>query len=302
VPELPEVETIRAQLDPVLPGLTVIEAGSHPSARFTPAVEALGAELGPIRRRGKFLLVDLVGPYRRSDRDHPAGDRRRAGERELIIHLGMTGSLTVTDGAGPVAETLADPYLRAWWRLEHPAGPAAEVEAEPRLLAFRDVRRFGRIRVVPTGDHQGLPTLHHLGPEPFDPRLDGHRFAELVNRSRRPLKTRLLSQRPIAGVGNIYADEALWLAGINPRITGRLSPTRAASLLDAIRTVLHQAIGNGGTTLRDYRDASGGQGTNQRELQAYGRAGLPCARCGTPLRAAALDTRTTTWCPTCQRR
>ncbi|MEM7275715.1 MAG: zinc finger domain-containing protein, partial [Actinomycetota bacterium] len=124
---------------------------------------------------------------------------------------------------------------------------------------------------------------------------------ERLATSRRKVKTQLLSQRPIAGVGNIYADEALWLARINPKAT-RLSERRATELLDAIRIVLAKGIDNGGTTLRDYRDAEGRRGDNQASLAAYGRAGQPCFRCDTELRSAVIDARTTTWCPACQRR
>ncbi len=284
MPELPEVETIRRQLDPRLRGRLVLEADSHPSAKFTPAVEAVGATLLAARRRGKFLLV-------------PTDD-----DRELVIHLGMTGALDFQPAAGP------DPYLRAWWRLGPPdpalggshAGGDGLAAAE-ETLRFVDVRRFGRIRIVAAGDYRSIPTLAAAGPEPFDDDLDGRAFWDRLRTSRRRIKTQLLSQRPIAGVGNIYADEALWLAGINPRAT-RLGLERSTVLLDAIREVLAQGIDNGGTTLRDYRNVDGGAGDNQRTLAAYGRAGEPCHRCGSTLRSATVDARTTTWCPQCQRR
>ena len=275
MPELPEVETIRRQLEPRLTGRLVTEAGSHPSGKFTPAREVTGARITGTRRRGKYLLL-------------ATGDGR-----ELIVHLGMTGSLTLAS-----EPDLDDPYLRAWWQLDTTGRAAAPQPAE--TLLFTDVRRFGRIRVVPAGDYRTIGGLAAAGPEPFDPAFDGRQFWRLLQRSRRKLKTQLLSQRPIAGVGNIYADEALWLAGINPRAT-RLSQARAASLLDAIRHVLSQGIDNGGTTLRDYRDLDGGRGDNQRALAAYGRRGQPCLRCGELLRSAVIDARTTTWCPGCQR-
>ena len=281
MPELPEVETVRRQLDPRLVGRSVVEAGSHHSEKFTPATGATGSRLTGTGRRGKFLLLDLDD------------------DRQLVIHLGMTGRLHVVEPsglsstrseAGSVAEFDDDPYRRAWWQLD-----------DGGRLDFLDVRRFGRIRVVPSGDYSSIPALRTAGPEPWDPELDGTRFAELIGRSRRRLKTQLLSQRPIAGVGNIYADEALWLAGINPKVT-RLSAERATVLLDAIRQVLERGLDNGGTTLRDYRDADGRRGENQSALAAYGRAGQECRRCRSILRSAVIDARTTTWCPTCQRR
>ncbi len=277
MPELPEVETVRRQLAPLLLGRRVVEAGSHPSAKFTPATAVTGARIVSDGRRAKFLIFG-------TDDD-----------RELVIHLGMTGQLTLLDG-GTVdggtadADDSDDRHLRAWWRLD-----------DGRTLQFVDVRRFGRIRVVPTGEYSSIPALHTAGPEPFDPTLDGKRFWADLAKSRRKLKTKLLSQRPIAGVGNIYADEALWLAAINPRAT-RLSQHRAGLLLEAIREVLEKGIDNGGTTLRDYRDAEGRSGGNQHSLSAYGRAGLPCPRCGTILISAPIDARTSTWCPMCQRR
>lgn len=276
MPELPEVETIRREIEPDVIDRMVLEAGSHPSEKFTPARDLVGAELTAATRRGKFLIL-------------PTAD-----DRELIIHLGMTGALHFVD---PNIEEL-DPYVRAWWLLGPAVGGSTQ---ETTMLVYRDVRRFGRIRVVPTGEYGGIPTLASMGPEPFDPNFDGEQFWTLLRRSRRRLKTQLLSQRPIAGVGNIYADEALWLARLNPRLT-TVSRPRAAVLLDAIRTVLGQGIENGGTTLRDYRNVSGGEGTNQQTLAAYGRGGLACLRCSETLRSAVIDARTSTWCATCQRR
>lgn len=292
MPELPEVETIRRQLAPRLTGRPVLGAGSHPSAKFTPAIDAVGARLVGVERRGKFLLI-------------PTGDGR-----EIVVHLGMTGALHLLDPprhatAGPHEPPKLDdrhrPYLRAWWRLG-PATTSPPDGTDHGLdVAYVDVRRFGRIRVVPAGDYHTIPTLAAAGPEPFDPRLDGDAFHALLARSRRKIKTQLLSQRPVAGVGNIYADEALWLASINPRAT-RLGRNRAAALLDAVRQVLTRAIDNGGTTFRDYRDAEGSAGRNQATLAVYGRAGQPCPRCGTELAGGVIDARGSTWCPLCQRR
>jgi formamidopyrimidine-DNA glycosylase len=271
VPELPEVETIRRQLTPVLSGTELVDAGSHWSAKFTPALEAIGHEVAGTRRRGKYLIVDLVAPD-----DSP---------RELIIHLGMTGRLAVEDHPD-----LDHPHLRAWWRL-----------ADGRMLTFHDARRFGRINVVDKGDHANIPTLAALGPEPFDDAFNGKDLAAFVKRSNRHLKTILLGQRAVAGVGNIYADEALWMAEINPA-TRRLSRARADRLVDTVRAALRSGLDHGGTTLRDYVDSTGDRGANQHELHCYGHSGEPCERCGTTLRRRALDARTTTWCPQCQAR
>jgi formamidopyrimidine-DNA glycosylase len=265
VPELPEVETIRRQLAPRLSGRTVVEAWGHPSPKFAGATEATGAVIEGVDRRGKYLLVALDG------------------DRHLGVHLGMTGQLSIRP-----ADEEPDPYCRAWWALD----------AHERL-ELRDVRRFGRVAVMPRADHSAMPTLAAQGPEPFDEAFNGDHLYRALRQSRARVKTQLLSQRPVAGVGNIYADEALWAAQINP---GSRKVTRAQSvaLRDEIVRVLAAGIGHGGTTLRDYRDADGGSGSNQLHLDCYGRAGRPCRRCGTTLVRRVLDARGTTLCPSCQ--
>jgi formamidopyrimidine-DNA glycosylase len=265
MPELPEVETVRRQLEPLVAGRRIVEAWGHPSAKFSSAPFAAGAAIESVGRRGKYLLLALDD------------------DRELIVHLGMTGQLRLRPAD-------LDPYVRAWWALD-----------DDRILELRDVRRFGRIGVVPRGEHASLPTLAAQGPEPWDEALDDGGLWRNLRRSNAHVKTQLLSQRPIAGVGNIYADEGLWRAGIHP---ARRSITRkeADRLLAELRNVLEQGIANGGTTLRDYRTPDGEPGRNQLELGCYGRAGEPCLRCGDELRRSVIDARGTTHCPTCQRR
>jgi len=269
VPELPEVETIRTQLDPLLRDVSITDAWSFPSAKFSDAPLAVGGRVREVRRRGKYLLFGL---------DHVSGPL------ELVVHLGMTGRLAVTEQAP------SGPHLRAHWSLEG-----------ARHLRFDDVRRFGRVAVVAQGEHAALPTLAALGPEPFDAAFTPEHLRAAVNRSTRAVKTQLLSQRVVAGVGNIYADEALWRAGVHPAAR-RLTRRQALQLRDAIVDVLGEAIAHKGTTLRDYRDAAGERGTNQFRLDCYGRHGEPCVRCGDPLRRRVIDARTTTWCARCQRR
>ncbi len=265
MPELPEVETVRRQLEPLVVRQTISEAWGHPSAKFASAPHAAGARIEAVGRRGKYLLFALDD------------------ERELVVHLGMTGVLRLRSGE-------LDPYVRAWWALDGGG-----------VLELRDVRRFGRVGVVPVGEYASLPTLAAQGPEPWDEALDDGGLWHATRRGRARIKTQLLSQRPLAGVGNIYADEALWRAGIHP---ARRSITRKESdrLLAELRSVLDQGIANGGTTLRDDRTPDGEPGRNQLELGCYGRAGEPCARCGTELRRTVIDARGTTFCPTCQPR
>lgn len=267
MPELPEVEMVRRQLEPRLRGRAISNARSHPSAKFTPALDAIGSGIESLQRRGKYLIARL-------DDDH-----------ELIIHLGMTGRLAVE--SEPDLDAV---HLRAWWQLD-----------DGKVWTFHDVRRFGRIRVVPAGRYETIATLAALGPEPFADDFTAAGLWRAIGRSRRALKTQLLSQRPVAGIGNIYADEALWLARINPAVR-RISAQRAARLVEAIRSALTSGLNYGGTTLRDYVNAEGEPGTNQRYLHCYGQAGRPCKRCGTTLRRRIIDARSTTWCPHCQRR
>jgi len=270
MPELPEVETIRKQLRPRLVGSVIVDAGSHWSEKFTAAVEAVGDEITDVGRRGKYLIIET------------SGDQQR---HHLIIHLGMTGRLAVGAGDDP-----DHPHLRAWWRLD-----------DDRVLTLHDTRRFGRIYWVPSGDWSSIPTLFAIGPEPFDESFNAAHLHREIKRSSRHVKTQLLSQRPVAGIGNIYADEALWLAAINPAAR-TLSRPRAERLVAGIREALQSGVDNGGTTLRDYVDSDGRSGTNQHRLHCYGRSGEPCERCGTILRKRELDARGTTWCPSCQAR
>ena len=266
MPELPEVESVRRQLAPELRGRRIEEtwADPHPAIprEFVDVELAAGRTILDVGRRGKFLIAPLDGGL------------------ELILHLGMTGSFRFD---------LDDPYVRARLWLD-----------DGRVLTFRDVRRFGRIAVVRAGDYSDLPTLSLLGPEPLSEDFDPVVFAEVLGKTRAPVKPYLLSQRPVAGVGNIYADEALWLARIHPT-SRRVGKARAFELHAAIRRVLADAIERGGTTFSDYQMVNGESGRNQNFLVAYGQGGRPCPRCSTPLRKIVLGGRGTTYCPRCQR-
>lgn len=266
MPELPEVETVRRGLEPLVRGHVLADAGSHPSARFTAATEAVGRRVESVGRRGKYLILALDD------------------DRSLVVHLGMTGQLRV-DAAGEEP----DPYDRAWWSLD-----------DGRRLVYRDVRRFGRIAVV-GDDLSSMPTLAALGPEPFDPEFSPEHLWRSLRSSSVRVKTQLLNQRVVAGIGNIYVDEALWRAQVRPSARS-ISRPAAQRLHRAIVDVLSEGIDNGGTTLRDYRTATGEKGRNQHRLDCYGRAGEPCVRCGTELRRAVVDGRGTTWCSACQPR
>ncbi|MGB3411976.1 MAG: bifunctional DNA-formamidopyrimidine glycosylase/DNA-(apurinic or apyrimidinic site) lyase [Microthrixaceae bacterium] len=291
MPELPEVETIRRQLEPRLVGATITDSWTFGTPKFSDAPLALGSSINSVRRLGKYLLMGLTSATGGEAGAEPVEEGSEASgptERELIVHLGMTGRLAVIDSSagGPTGFS----HIRASWEL-----------TGDRTLVFDDVRRFGRIAVVEFGDYRSLPTLFALGPEPFGDSFTPESLREAINGSRRAIKTQLLSQRVVAGVGNIYADEALWLAGVHPR-SQRLTWAQAVLLRDEIRNVLRSGIDDGGTTLRNYRDADGGSGSHQERLLCYGRAGQDCRRCGSILRRIVVDARSTTYCPVCQRR
>lgn len=267
MPELPEVEWVRRRLEPMLADRRIVEGWGHPSPKFAQAPGAAGSVVTGVGRRGKYLLIGLDD------------------DRELIVHLGMTGWLRSRDESFP-----ADPYVRAWWRLD-----------DDSTIELHDVRRFGRVAVVAAGDHSSLPTLDALGPEPWDTTLDGDGLWRRLHASRARLKTKLLSQRPIAGVGNIYADEGLWRAEVHPALRS-VTRAQASRLLLGLRDALETGLANGGTTLRDYRTPDGEPGRNQSSLHCYGRAGEACERCGEVLISHVYDGRTATFCPTCQHR
>lgn len=266
MPELPEVESVRRQLAPRLEGRHIRAVTVVPQRRFQAVGRAAGHHVGSVRRRGKYLLADLDGGL------------------ELVMHLGMTGSFRFRGD-----DWRPDPYVRATFRLDD------------AVLDFRDVRRFGSLAVVEAGDYRTLATLAALGPEPLSDDFDPVDFHRALQRSRMPVKPWLLTQRPVAGVGNIYADEALWRAGINPHAR-RIGQARARALWTAIREVLSEAVEREGTTFRDYQMVNGQSGRNAPFLVAYGQGGRPCPRCATPLRKVSLGGRGTTYCPACQRR
>ena len=266
MPELPEVESVRRQLDPELSGRHVVDVwwDPHPAMprEFLDLGRAVGRTIKSVGRRGKFLIAPLDAGL------------------ELVMHLGMTGAFRFD---------LDDPYVRATLLLD-----------DGRALAFRDVRRFGRMAVVEAGNYESIPTLAILGPEPLSDEFDADVFAAVLARTSAPVKPYLMTQRPVAGVGNIYADEALWRARIHPG-SRRVGRRRAHTLRDAIREVLSDAIEREGTTFRDYQMVNGEGGRNASFLAAYGRGGEPCPRCSAPLKKIVLGGRGTTYCPNCQR-
>lgn len=268
MPELPEVETIRRQLESTIVNSIILDAAANPIAKFEDAVQAIGNEILDISRRGKFLIINLDD------------------QRELIIHLGMTGKLTTSK------EKEVSKHTHAWWELIK--------DNKKFFLLYNDVRKFGKISIAENKDYRKLPTLNSIGPEPLSEELTKEIFWTNLNRSHRKIKTQLLSQKPVAGIGNIYADESLWLSKINPHKRS-LTKSESENLLFAIRQIITKAVQNGGTTLKDYRDSNNNKGTNQYSLNVYGRKNQECFRCGHELFTEVIDSRTTTWCKNCQK-
>jgi len=274
VPELPEVETIRAGLEPVLVGRTfehVEIADPRLTRPYEPrevAAELVGEKVEALERRGKYLVV------------------RFESGRVLLIHLRMTGSLQhLRDESAS-----EDPYRRAVVRLDNGSD-----------VAYRDVRRFGTWLLLEPGELE--PYLaERIGGEPLSRALTSRSLRERLARRRAPLKAVVLDQRVFAGVGNIYADEALWWARLHPlRPAGDLGPDEVQALVRGIRRALRLGIERQGATLRDYRGADGAEGGMQNEFRVYGREDEPCPRCGTPIEKTRAGGRGTWYCPGCQR-
>jgi formamidopyrimidine-DNA glycosylase len=270
MPELPEVETTRAGIAPHLIGTRIARlAIRQPQLRWPippVLIETLpGQRVESIERRAKYLLVNT-------------------GAGSALIHLGMSGSLRVLDPDVPLGKH--DHYD---WLLD-----------SGRILRYTDPRRFGSLLWQPRGEMHEL--LADLGPEPLSDAFDGdHLWMRSRNRAA-SVKTFIMDQAIVVGVGNIYAAEALFAAGIHPtRAAGSVSRTRYARLAGEIKRILLYAITRGGTTLRDFISPDGAPGYFEQELFVYGRAGEPCKGCGTPIRAITLGQRTTFYCPRCQR-
>ena len=280
MPELPEVETVRRTLAPHLVGRRVTEVVVRNQAlrvrvdRRALAARVAGHRIGALRRRAKYLLAEVEGGA------------------VLVLHLGMSGRLTVVPRALPLHK-----HDHLVFRLEPRAGRPLEE------LRFRDPRRFGLAVVLDTGEVAGSALFRHLGPEPLDPAaLDAERLRARARGRRAPIKSLLLDARLLVGVGNIYACESLHRAGIDPRTPAdRLGPRRWERVLGAVREVLAGSIAEGGTSLNDYRDGEGRPGLYQVTLAVYGREGEPCRGCGRRIRRIVQSGRSTFFCGGCQK-
>jgi formamidopyrimidine-DNA glycosylase len=274
MPELPEVETVVRTLRPRLLGASIRAVWTsgkglrmaRPVDRAALARLSIAAPITTVRRKGKYILIDL--------------GRAQAG---ILVHLGMTGRLRVQAAAEPRA-----PHTHVVWSL-----------TGGRELRFVDARRFGW--VAASRDVDSLPEMAGLGPDALA-ELDVDRLRVLLAASGAPLKAFLLDQKRVAGLGNIYVCEALFRARLHPRTPARRAAGRASQLLRGIRAALRIALANRGTTMRDFVDSEGRSGDNAAALLVYGREGKPCRICGEPVRRSPEAGRSTFYCPRCQRR
>jgi formamidopyrimidine-DNA glycosylase len=270
MPELPEVETIVRGLDRLLRGKTIASATvmmakivSPEPPRFEEALR--GEQIASVGRRGKMVVVELTS------------------RRCLLVHLRMTGRLIVQEACARDPE----PYTKVLLRY-----------TDDSRLCFADIRQFGRMRLVEPEDKWASD----VGIEPLSEEFSVEWLATLLRGRTTPIKVFLLDQRHVAGLGNIYACEALWEAGIPPsRPAGSISREGRQHLHAAIRDVLERAITLRGTSIDDYVDAEGAKGGFQNQLKVYGRDGQPCLRCGRMVQRIVLAQRGTWWCPGCQK-
>jgi formamidopyrimidine-DNA glycosylase len=275
VPELPEVETIRRALEPALLGRRFVRVSildgrlTRPADPAAVAASLEGERVAAVSRRGKYLVVGFESG------------------RHLLVHLRMTGSFRGGGNGGPGPQV--DAHCRAVVTLDDGSD-----------VVFRDVRRFGTWELL-EAEELAPYFAARLGPEPLERGFTARRLARALAGRRVAVKAALLDQRAVAGVGNIYADEALWAARIHPRRpAGSLEEAEVARLAAAVRAALRRGIARRGATLRDYRTPDGSSGAMQREFRVYGRAGEPCDRCGTQIERTVVGGRGTWYCPACQ--
>lgn len=285
MPELPEVETVRRGLAPLLESRRIATAVARRADLRWPLPERFaeriaGSLVERVERRGKYLLIGF-----------------EAGTT-LLAHLGMSGRLLVLRDESATRPPAPGPHDHVEFTLASAAGEEAV------RIVFRDPRRFGAMDLLETAVRDSHPLLRNLGPEPLDSGFTAAYLRKRLSGRTAPVKTLLIDQRTICGMGNIYASESLHDAGIAPlRRGGQISAARVSHLAESIRSVFRAAIRAGGSTLRDFRGAEGELGYFQHRFAVYGRAGQPCSRedCDGFIRMRALGGRATYWCPVCQR-
>jgi formamidopyrimidine-DNA glycosylase len=282
MPELPEVETIRVGLQKYLVGHRIADVEIRLPRIFSGEIKKIiGAKVIAVRRLGKGLLVDLDNGY------------------SIAVHVKMTGQMLYkkkTEGTGETEErkvnieTLPDKYTHIILSLDNNA-----------TLFYRDMRQFGWIKILSTQDAQDMPFFKSLGPEPLKD-LTLEKFKAIILRNKTNIKVLLMDQKKISGIGNIYANDALFVAGIDPRrYSASLSQEEQLKLFKAVERVLKKGLRSGGASERDYVDALGGKGNYQNFFQVYNKKGKPCKDCGTIVEKISLGGRGTFYCPKCQK-
>ena len=302
MPELPEVETVRRTLLPYLPGRVIEEVEVRPSLRSQAVKSGLLVLLHPSPEEFAGRLRGQ--PFEALERHGKLLDFRLP-DQHLLIHLGMTGQLTFRDPARADEPFNRHPKTGLERSLQHPVDQHTHISfrfTDGTHLHYRDIRKFGKWRLYRHGDPALAQEFAKLGPDPLTPTFTLNDFGARLKATQRAIKATLLDQAVVAGVGNIYADEALHRAGIHPLAHAqRLSRKSVAALFEAVRHVLELGLSNRGTSLSDYVDGEGRSGTNQEALRAYGRGGEPCLACGTTMLRIVVAQRTTTFCPKCQK-
>ncbi len=275
MPELPEVETVRKGLERLVVGKTIDTVTVlWPRIIELPEVPLFqaflsGQEIIGVQRRGKFLILKLT-------------------DFDLVSHLRMEGKYEYF----PSAQTaIQDKHTHVIFQMQ-----------DGSQLQYRDVRKFGRMALVPKNQSSKYKGIQQLGPEPLSHDFDKIAFQEALKKKTMAIKPLLLNQKIVVGLGNIYVDESLWLASIHPeRLASSLTERETSLLYESIIAVLGQAVEAGGTTIRTYANALGEAGTFQVSLQVYGQTGQPCTRCQTPIQKIKVAQRGTHFCPTCQK-
>jgi formamidopyrimidine-DNA glycosylase len=277
VPELPEVESLRRILarsvaGRILRDVTVREARLRRSVAPELASAIVGAAVERIGRRAKYLLLEL------------------SGGQVMLVHLGMSGSLTHRgDGFDPGPFDPRHDHIE--FKLD-----------DGTLLVYNDPRRFGMIKIVPRAELEQVAELKDLGPEPLSREFSSEYLWRTTRRRLAAIKNFLMDQRIVAGIGNIYASEILFRAGVRPtRRGGRVTRDEVSRIVKATAEVLREAIDGRGTTFRSYRDSRGQPGRFAERLRVYDREGKPCVDCSTPIRALVLGQRSSFYCPKCQK-
>jgi formamidopyrimidine-DNA glycosylase len=271
MPELPEVETVRCGLETALKGATIRKVTLRRKDLRIPFPKSMaetlaGRTIASISRRAKYLLFYFDS------------------NDVLVAHLGMTGRFSIENAPKP------GKHDHAIFEL-----------ADGRSVVFNDARRFGLMQLVEKNTLPAHPLFSHLGPEPLDKAFSANYLDGVLEKRKGPIKVALMDQAVVVGVGNIYASEALFLAGIDPRKPAYKVAKQAKSITQAIRAVLNDAIASGGSSLRDFLHVSGEEGYFQHRFNVYGREHKPCVKCHTPIRNIRQAGRSTFFCATCQK-